>query len=309
MKKLAEKEKIIIDTDPGHDDALAILMLLKSGRFDLQAVTTVAGNSGIENVTRNAQSILNLAESQAPVFSGAPSPLKRQLVTAVVHGPDGLDGFDTSQTSFELTDNAPQKIVEIARRFPNKVTILAIGPLTNIAKALQLEPELPQLVPQIVIMGGAIAVPGNKNRVAEFNFFVDPEAADIVFRSSLTKILVPLDLCLTTAFQLADFRAIKNERLRAALLPMMQRFIQGLRQDEGTSGILAYDALAGYFLLNRTAFMLQPMNIEIETRGRLTSGMSVAERRPYKPVPANVLVAVDVDRQAFRQDFVKHLSA
>jgi len=309
MNKQRPKPKLIIDTDPGHDDALAILMLLRSKRFDVQAVTTVAGNSSIENVTRNAQAILDLADSKAPVFSGGPEPLERTLVQAVVHGADGLAGFDTGGTKFRLTGDAPEKIVEIVRRFPGEVTILAIGPLTNIARAFQLDPELPSLIPELAIMGGAIAVPGNKNRVAEFNFFVDPEAADIVFRADVPKTLVPLDLCTQVVLQLDDFRAVQDKQLQTLLMPMMEHFIEGLMGDEGTTGILAYDALAGYLLLNRAAFILQPTNVQIETKGNLTAGMSVAERRPYKAETPNVQVATGLDQARFRKDFFNLLSA
>lgn len=306
--KTSAKPKLIIDTDPGHDDALAILMLLKSGRFDLEAVTTVAGNSSIENVTRNAQAILDLAGSDTPVFSGQPRPLKRKLVRAVVHGPDGLAGFDTSQTQFRLSGDAPEKIVEIVRKLPNEVTILAIGPLTNIARAFQIDAQLPSLIKELVIMGGAIAVAGNKNRVAEFNFFVDPEAANIVFRSKVTKTLLPLDICVTTALDLKDFRKLPKGPLRTALLPMMRHFIMGLRKAETQAGILAYDALAGYILLNRPAFNFRPMDIVIETIGEHTFGMCVAERRELHIGTCNVNVATDLDREQFRQDFFEMLS-
>jgi inosine-uridine nucleoside N-ribohydrolase len=304
----AIKPKLIIDTDPGHDDALAVLMLLKSGRFGIQAVTTVAGNSTIQNVTRNAQAILDLAASAAPVFSGKPQPLKRKLVTAVVHGPDGLAGFDTGKTRFKLTDDAPQRIVEIVRKYPGEVTILALGPLSNIARAFQIDPELPSLIKEVVIMGGAINVPGNKNRVAEFNFFVDPEAADIVFRSGVAKTLLPLDICVTTALDLEDFRKLPDSPLRTALLPMMEHFLAGLRGNETQAGILAYDAIAGYILLNRQAFEFKAMDIIIETMGEYTFGMSVPERRKLKIGKLNVNVAMNLAREKFRQDFFRLLA-
>ncbi len=301
MNKLLKK-KIIIDTDPGHDDALALLLMLKSGQFDVQAVTTVAGNATIDKVTRNAQAILDLIRSKVPVFSGQPSPLKRELVTAVVHGESGLDGFDTSKTNYRLTADAPERIIEIVRKNPGEVTILALGPLTNLARAFQLDPELPSLIPQVAIMGGAIDVPGNKNRVAEFNFFVDPEAADIVFRSEVPKVLVPLDACNKVVLQVEDFERLANRRLKKILVPMMRHFMAGLTVNEGTKGLLVYDALAGYFLLNPKAFQLEPMNIVIETKGEHTFGMSVAERRKYKRETPNVMVAKELDQNQFKRD-------
>lgn len=306
--KITQKPKLLIDTDPGHDDALALLMLLKSGRFDLQAVTTVAGNSTIENVTRNTQAILDLVNSKVPVFSGKRHPLKRKLVQAVVHGESALDGLDTTKTKFALTGDAPERIVEIVRASPGEVTLLAIGPLSNIARAFMLDPELPKLIPEIIIMGGAIRVPGNKNRVAEFNFFVDPDAADIVLRADVVKTLVTLDICGTVVLKCSDFEAIADRATREALLPLMEHFQQGILADEKIPGILPYDALAAYVLLNRQAFTFEPLDVVVETEGQHTFGMSVAELRKYAVPEPNVQVATSLDRDVFRKDFFTLLS-
>ena len=306
--KVKQKPKLIIDTDPGHDDALAILMTVLSDQFDILAVTTVAGNATIEKVTRNAQAIMNLTTINVPVYSGLPEPLSRELVTAVVHGESGLAGFDTSKTTFSLTENAPQKIAELVAKNPGEVSILAVGPLSNIARAIELDSTFASKVKQLVIMGGAINVPGNKNRVAEFNFFVDPEAADIVFKSTIPKVLVPLDACNQVVMQVADFKQVQNKKLQAILMPMMEHFVAGLSTDEGTKGILVYDALAAYFLLNPNAFTLQAMDVVIETKGNHTFGMSVAEKRLHKVEKTNVEVVVGIDDEAFRKDFFSLLS-
>lgn len=302
------KPKIIIDTDPGHDDALALMLIIKSGYFDVLAITTVAGNSTIQHVTRNAQAILNLIDNRTKIYSGCAQPLKRPLVQAVVHGESGIDGFDTTQTEYGLTDNASQKIVDIIRNNPGEVTLLTLGPLSNIARAFQLDPDLPKLIPQIIMMGGAITVPGNKNRVAEFNFFVDPEAANIVFSSSIPKVLVPLDACNQVILQLNDFQKIKNVQLKPVLLSMMEKFIQGLSDDEGVAGVLVYDALAAYYLLNPQAFSLEEMDILIETKGEHTGGMTIAEKRDYKSQKPNAKVVTQVNDQIFKKDFIQILS-
>lgn len=299
---MIKKPKLIIDTDPGHDDALALLLILLSKKFDVLAITTVAGNTTIKKVTRNTQAILNLINSNVPIYSGLPKPIKRKLITAVVHGESGLAGFDTSATQFELTGNAPQQIIEIVRDNFGEVSILALGPLSNIARAIQHDPKLPSAIKQIVIMGGAIDVPGNKNRVAEFNFFVDPEAADIVFRSKISKILVPLDACNQTKLELDDFNQIKNKKLRKIIQPMMKHFLAGITADEGMSSIVAYDALAAYFLLNPSAFKLQTMDIVIETLGMHTFGMSVAEKRISKIGKANVRVVTNIQENSFKKE-------
>lgn len=306
--QLNNKPKLIIDTDPGHDDALAILMTVLSKQFDILAITTVAGNATIEKVTRNAQAILNVVGEDILVFSGLEEPLKRELVTAVVHGESGLAGFNTTNTPFTLTRNAPQKMVELVNANPGEITILALGPLSNVARAIQLGSKFASNVKQLVIMGGAIDVPGNKNRVAEFNFFVDPEAANIIFQSNTPKVLVPLDACNEVVLQVEDFQKVQNDELKSILIPMMEHFIAGLTTDEGTTGILVYDALAAYFLLNPRAFTLQPMDVVIETKGEHTFGMSIAERRPHKVEKTNVEVVVGINDKQFRQDFFNILS-
>ncbi len=302
------KTKLIIDTDPGQDDALALMLVLFSNMFDVLAVTTVAGNATIEKVTRNAQAILDYIGVKTPVFSGKAKPLSRELVTAVVHGESGLAGFDTSATQYELTGNAPEKIVELVAAQPGEVTILTLGPLTNLARAFQLDPSLPSKINKLVMMGGAIEVPGNKSRVAEYNFFVDPEAADIIFQTKVPKILSTLDVSQQVTLQVSDFEAIQNKRLQKLLLPMMGHFFAGLTKDEGTKGILVYDALAAYVLINPAAFTLEQMDVVVETKGQYTSGMSVAERRPDKVENANVQVAVKIDVEKFKHDFFSILS-
>ena len=300
------RKKLMIDTDPGHDDALALLLMIKSGLYDIQAVTTVAGNSTIENCTRNAQFVLDLVDSHIPIYSGYEKPLERDLIQAVVHGVSGLAGANTAKTKYVMTNNAPKKITEIARKNPG-ITLLTLGPLSNIARALELESKLPELVDQVVMMGGAIDVPGNKNRVAEFNMFVDPEAADIVFNSSLKKVLVPLDACNDVILYEKDFLKIKNQSLLNVLMPMMEHYIEGIGSDEGTKGALVYDALAAYYLINPMAFTTQEMDIVIETQGKYTFGMTVAEKRGNKNSNLNALVTTKVDSDKFVGDFIGYL--
>jgi inosine-uridine nucleoside N-ribohydrolase len=203
------KRKIIVDTDPGHDDALALMFLERSRLFDICAISTVAGNSIIQNTTNNARYILDLLNSRIPLFSGAAFPLKRELIQASVHGENGLAGTVIKKQE-PLSGNAPDKIIEIVKENPNQITVLALGPLTNLARAFQKDPSIIPLIQAVVIMGGAIAVPGNKNRVAEFNIFVDPDAADIVFRSKTQKTLIPLDACNHIFLSLEDFDMLKE---------------------------------------------------------------------------------------------------
>lgn len=299
---MAKKQKIIIDTDPGHDDALAIMLLEKSGFFDIKAITTVAGNSTVQNTTNNARYILDLIESETPIYSGAEKPLRRDLVKAVVHGEGGLAGAEITKQE-KLTGNAAEKMIEIIRANPNKISILAIAPETNIAQAFLKDTELPSLIKEIVIMGGAISVPGNKNRVAEFNIFVDPDAADIVFNANVKKVLISLDVCNDMFFSIEDFDKLKNSSLYGPIKNMMGFYIDGIQAFEKTNGALMYDPLAAYYLINPKAFKTTPMDIKIETQGELTRGMTVADKRTWGDKNPNINVATSVDKEAFTKDF------
>ncbi len=303
---MKNKPKVIIDTDPGHDDMLALLLLEKSDMFDIKGITTVAGNCTVENATNNARYTLDLINSITPIFSGANKPLQRELVLADVHGEKGLDGAKITKHE-ALSNNAPEKIIEIVRTNPHEVTLVTIGPQTNVAKAFILDPELPSLIKQVVMMGGAIEVPGNKNRVAEFNIFVDPEAADIVFTSSVKKILVPLDVCNDISFTLQDFDVLKKTNLYKPIKSMMSSYIQGIQTFEKTSGALMYDPLAAYYLINPSAYKTQPMDIQIETSSDLTRGMTVADRRLWGEKRNNVKVVKKIAKAEFVHDFFEIL--
>lgn len=302
MKNNILKKKIIIDTDPGHDDALAIMLLEKSERFKIEAITTVCGNSTIENVTNNARFILDLIGSQTPIYIGERKPLKRKLIKAVVHGESGMDGADIVKKLIGKND-AIGKIIEIVRDNRGQISILLLGPETNLAKAFLRDPKLPQLVKELVIMGGAINVPGNKNRVAEFNIFVDPEAADIVFRAPVKKTLVPLDLCNDIYLNLEDFKILEKTLFYPQIISMMKEYIKGIATFEKEKKAFMYDPLAAYYLLNKKAFVTEKMDIRIETAGELTRGMTVTEKRKWGGKEFNIQVATHMDRATFVKDF------
>lgn len=303
---IMKNRKIIIDTDPGHDDALAIMLMGKSQLFDVLAITTVAGNSTIQNTTNNARFVLDLLGEKTPLHSGAHSPLERELITAVVHGESGLAGANiTKQES--LTGDASEKIIELIKNNPNQITILALGPLTNIAEAFTKDASIIPLIKEIVMMGGAIAVPGNKNRVAEFNIFVDPEAADIVFRTSIKKTLIPLDACNHAFLTIYDFDQLKGCNLYEPIRKMMKFYINGIKIHDGITGAIMYDPLAAYYLINPDAFIVELMDVQIETEGQLTRGMTVADLRNRSEKHPNIIVAKSADREIFVRDFIEIL--
>jgi inosine-uridine nucleoside N-ribohydrolase len=282
------------------------MLLIRSGKVDVRAITTVAGNVDVQKTTNNARFILDLINSKIPIFSGSAKPLKKEIVRANVHGASGLAGANVIKTE-KLNGLAVEKIIEIVRTNPKKVSIVCIGPETNLAKAFIKDPELPKLVKQVVIMGGAINVPGNKSSVAEFNLFLDPEAAKIVFDAPVKKIMIPLDVCNVMPMFMVDFQKIKGE-LKKPILSMMKHFIKGIAKFENFKGALVYDALATYFLVNSRVFKLKRMDIRVETKGELTAGMSVADNRTWGEKIPNVDLVTKINRKSFVKDFIRILS-
>jgi len=300
------KSKVIIDTDPGKDDALAILMLARSQNIDILAVTTVAGNSSIENTTNNARYVLDLASHHAPIYSGASKPLIKNLILGNVHGNNGLSGVTVTKTE-PLTNDAVIKTFKILEKFPKQVTIVAIAPLTNVANLISQYPNSTKLIKELIIMGGAIKVAGNKSPVAEFNFFLDPDAAKIVFNSGIKITLVPLDICNQTAIFLPEFKKLRNSSLYEPIINMMKPYIKAIKKFEGQNGALVYDALAAGFLIQSDIYTTIPMDVRIETKGELTNGMSVADQRTWGEKNINVQVVNNLNRDKFLNIFLKLL--
>ncbi|MBP9719426.1 MAG: nucleoside hydrolase [Candidatus Levybacteria bacterium] len=301
------RKKVIIDTDPGIDDAMAIMLALKSKKFDILAFTTVCGNTTIKNTTRNAQYILReLGVINIPVYSGASKPLKRKLIPAFVHGQSGLVGITPNNKPL-LTNNAVDKIIELAKKNPRKITLITLGPLTNLAQAIQKDPKAVKMLSEVVMMGGAIRTAGNMNRVAEFNMFVDPEAADIVFKFPIKKTLVPLDVCNTIALPLSDFAKIKDKKINTLLLEMVKPYIENL-QKEGYKNAIMYDPVTIYSLLYPEKLTTEFLDITIETKGNETRGMTVADLRPQKQKIINMNVVTSLKLKDFRKNFLEILN-
>lgn len=298
---------IIIDTDPGCDDALAIMLAVKS-KLDIKAITTVAGNTNIENTTKNARYILKFLEREdIPIYSGAEKPLFGKLIKAEVQGENGLGEVNPDIESI-LTNDAVERIISIIEDNPD-ITIVAIGPLTNIASAIIKCPETMKKVKKIIIMGGAINVEGNKNRVAEFNLFVDPEAAKIVFEFPIKKVLVPLDICIKVPVFYEEFENIQELKTKELVLKMMRPYIEGtFKYDSDIKAAFMYDPLTIYYLINPESYKLVPMDIKIETTGEFTRGMTVQERRIRIKKEYNVEVVNEINAKKFKMDFINILS-
>ncbi len=296
--------KIIIDTDPGQDDAVAILLALASPEIELLGVTAVAGNVPLALTQVNARKILELADRRdIPVYAGCEAPLRRPLVTAEhVHGKSGLDGIELPAPRLPLQPgHAVDFIIDTLRAEPaGTVTLVPIGPLTNIATAFQRAPDIIGRVRQIVLMGGAYFEVGNITPAAEFNIYVDPEAARIVFGSGVPLVVLPLDAthqALTSRDWVETMRAMPN-RCGPAVASWTDFFERYDREKYGSAGAPLHDPCTIAWILHPELFDGRQINVEIETRGEFTRGMTVADWWRVTDRPANALFIRNLDRDA-----------
>lgn len=310
---MAEKQKIIIDTDPGQDDAVAILLALASPELEVLGLTTVAGNVPLHHTTRNALRICELAgRHDLKVFAGAPRPLYRTLVTAEeVHGKTGLDGVDLAEPTMALqAGNGVDFIVETLMAEPAKtVTLCVLGPMTNIALAMIREPAIIPRIRQIVVMGGGFFEGGNITPVAEFNIYVDPHAADLVFRSGVPLVLMPLDVTHKAVSSRARIAAIKalGTRVGLAVSQMLEFYERVDVEKYGTDGGPLHDPCVIAYLIKPQLFSGRLCNVTVETVSELTMGMTVVDWWGATDRPANVMVMRNIDDQGFYDLLVERL--
>lgn len=301
----ARSRPIIIDTDPGQDDAVAILLALASPELEILGITTVAGNVPLRLTSRNARMVLELARrTDICVYAGAERPLVRPLVTAEhVHGNTGLDGPDLPEPVMPLAPGeASDFLIRTLRERPTgTITLCPLGPLTNIALALVRAPDIASRIAEIVLMGGGCFEGGNITPAAEFNIFVDPHAADVVFRSGVPITVMPLDVThqvLTTRPRVAALRAIGNRcgEVVAQMLDFFERFDIA---KYGSDGGPLHDPCVIAYLLEPSIFQGREIHIEVETRSELTMGMTVADWWGVTGRPANARFMREVDADAF----------
>lgn len=303
---MAGPSKIIIDTDPGQDDAAAIMLALGSpGELEVLGITTVAGNVPVALTSRNARITCDFANRKdVKVFAGCEKPIKRQLVTAEhVHGATGLDGPELFEPETPLqSQHAVDFIIETLRSEPSgTVTLCPLGALTNIATALTRAPDISARVQQIVLMGGAYFEVGNITPAAEFNIYVDPEAAEIVFRSGIPIVMIPLDLThkvLTLKARVNRIRAL-GTRAAVALADMLDFFERFDVKKYGSDGGPLHDPNVIAYLLKPELYAGRECNVEIETGSELTLGMTVVDWWQVTGRKHNALVLKDVDSDGF----------
>lgn len=298
--------KIIIDTDPGQDDAVAILLALASPEdIEVLGITAVAGNVPLPLTTKNALIICELAgKPETRVFAGCDAPLQRKLVTAEqVHGKTGLDGPAMSDPTMPLQDqHAVDFIIDTLRAEPSgTVTLCPLGPLTNIATAFAKAPDIIEKVQEIVLMGGAYFEVGNITPAAEFNIYVDPEAAKAVIGAGVPTVLMPLDVthkAMTNAARVQAFRDLgtKVGDMVAAWTDFFERFD---KEKYGSAGAPLHDPCVIAYLIAPDLFKGRLINVEVETGSDLTLGMTVADWWGVTDRPKNAMFMGDVDTTGF----------
>lgn len=298
--------KIIIDTDPGQDDAVAILLALASPEeIDVLGLTVVAGNVPLDLTAKNARIVCELAgKPDVSVYAGADRPMGRPLVTAEhVHGETGLNGPKLPDPVMPLAEgHAVEFIIDTLRAAPaGTVTLCPLGPLTNIAQAFEKAPDILERVQEIVLMGGAYFEVGNITPTAEFNIYVDPQAADIVFKSGVPLVVMPLDVthkALVTQPRNDAFRAL-GTRVGRAVAEMTDFFERFDREKYGSAGAPLHDPCVTAYLIRPELFSGRYINVEIETTSELCMGMTVADWWRVTDRAPNAMFMGDVDADGF----------
>ena len=317
--------RILIDTDPGVDDALALLLALKSPELHIEAITTVSGNVHVDQATQNLLRILALLDlSEYPIVAkGKAQPLVKPLVKAEhVHGNDGLGNISELQNPdgsprYPLancdisTISGVDLIIEMVRRFPDELVIVALGPLTNISVAIQKDPECMRRLNSVIMMGGVFSDYGNVTTTAEFNVYVDPHAAHEVFNSGVPIHIVPLDVThqviLTGERLIAETKAF-NDKMSKFLIESTQACMEFYRENVGFYGFHVHDALPIGILTHPHLFENVTAHVQVETEGNLTSGMTVADLRGDRVnTNPNANVYINVDSDKFLDSFFQRI--
>jgi purine nucleosidase len=296
---------IVIDTDPGQDDAVALLLALASPELEVRAVTTVAGNVPLPLTARNARIVCELAgRPDLPVYAGADRPLVRPLITAeYVHGRTGLDGAELPEPTMPLqAEHAADFLVRVLRESPpGTITLCPLGPLTNVALALQQAPEVAGRIREIVLMGGGFSEGGNTTPAAEFNIYVDPQAADFVFSSGVPLTMLPLDATHQALIKRRHLERLRGlgTRVGEAVAGWLEFFERYDVEKYGMEGGPLHDPCVIAYLLCPEIFGGRRCNVRIETTSELTMGMTVVDWWGMTGLAPNCTVIRRLDSEAF----------
>ena len=291
--------KIIIDCDPGIDDAIALCIALFDPRVEVMAITATAGTVDAEDATRNVNAIVSHLDPPRYPRIGKALPPENAPVSNEwdVHGPQGLGAFEIAVSGRQHQTASEKVISELVHQYPDQITLLCLGPLTNLAAMCRRDPTAVGLIDKVIISGGAVRAPGNASAVAEFNLHFDSDAAAEVFRSPTTKSLIPLDVTDAVLFGVEVLDQLPSIGSRAgsllhALLPFAFRTFH---QKLGRELIPLYDPVALLAILEPSLFTWEPMAGKVETRGEFTRGASLFDERLRPAWPINMEVASDVD--------------
>lgn len=301
------KRPIIIDTDPGIDDAVAIAIALFSESLDVRLITTVSGNVSLDKVTNNLLKLLTFWKKRVPVAKGAMKPLVRHNEDASgVHGQSGMDGydFDAPDTSVLLEEHAIEAMRRTILSSSEKITLVPIGPLTNIALLLSTYPEVKEHIEEIVLMGGS-AGRGNYGVLSEFNIGFDPEAAKIVFESGLKIVMAGLDVGWKALVFHEDSLKIKAQNKTGE---MIYALFQKYRGGSLKTGLKMYDSCAMAYLLKKEMYETVYTHVSIETQGEHTSGATLVDLKGYLKKEPNVTVCLDINASMFSEWLLEALS-
>jgi len=290
--------RVVIDTDPGVDDALALLLAMRSPELKIEAITPVAGNVPLELSLPNALRMVEIAgRTDIPVAVGAKAPLLRRLVTAAyAHGENGLGGAVFPEPKIKpVAEPAAKFISQIVRKYPGEVTLITIGPLTNIATALNMDSELARMVKSLVMMGGSLSG-GNITPAAEFNVYVDPEAARIVFQSGIPITMVGLDVTRKTSLTDEHVRILEagQNPVSQAAAKIARNAINHNREQGFLVGPNMHDSLAVAGFLEPSLLKFQDYYVDVETTGELTAGETLG----YSPMSGDLQRRPESEKQA-----------
>lgn len=298
------KRPIIIDTDPGIDDALAIAIALFSEELEVKLITTVAGNVSLDKVTNNALRLLSFFGKDVPVAAGAASPLLQELVDASnVHGASGMEGFDFPEPkeSLLLKENAVNAMYRVIMESEEPITLMPIAPLTNIALLFAMYPEVKGRIREIVMMGGS-AGRGNKGVMSEFNVATDPEAAKMVFSSGVPLVMAGLDVGWKALVMPEDTARLPE---LGKVGEMAYCLFKKYRGGTFNTGLKMYDSCATAYLLCPEMFEVVDTYVDVELAGTMTAGCTLVDLKGYLKKEPNAKVCMDIDGEMFRKWFLE----
>jgi inosine-uridine nucleoside N-ribohydrolase len=295
--------KVIIVADPGIDTAFAIALALFDPTLDVLSLAATAGNVSAEQATKNVQILLEQLDPPRLPRLGAALPVQYDTDGTRLHGPSGLGSSSFPCAPLHHVHPADKLLTDLIRQFPKEVTVVTLGPLTVLARALDRDPELPDLVHRLVCLGGAWHEPGNASAVAEFHFYCDPEAARTVLKSGAPITLIPLDTSRKILFSPTDLLELPapDSRVCRFLRQIVPYGIGATSNIYGIEGFHLKDVLGTVAVSRPAAVTTRPMTVDVEVRGELTRGMSVIDTRPNKLTGANVDLAVGVDVAQVRE--------